>query len=188
MKYLENYNSFTAKNKDYTLISIHNRMLKKLNLESSILSVKVIPIVELYKIFKNLSPELNTEHLMLIVIYILINKLNINIELSKLLSTELSAEIPDFEQLVKKFTLSFHTILVITNMVCKKLIGGVKNLLSVENIVELLNLISLFVLEQNMMLDDLAYLIQDKNQKVLKNMVNFVNNNIGRNKNIKEAN
>jgi hypothetical protein len=178
MKHFENYSSFT-KNKDYKLISGHNRILKKLNLDSSILGVKTIPIVGIYKIFKNLTShiELSEEFMMLIIIYILLYKLNINLELSKKLRVELEAEIPNFQVLVKKFSLSLHTIIVIANIVFKKdtlVIDGFEKLLRVKIILKVLNLISDFIIEHTMNLDDFSYIVYDKDRKVLKNIVEFV--------------
>jgi hypothetical protein len=172
MKHFENYSSFT-KNKDYKLISGHNRILKKLNLDSSILGVKTIPIVGIYKIFKNLTShiELSEEFMMLIIIYILLYKLNINLELSKKLRVELEAEIPNFQVLVKKFSLSLHTIIVIANIVFKKdtlVIDGFEKLLRVKIILKVLNLISDFIIEHTMNLDDFSYIVYDKDRKVLK--------------------
>jgi len=184
MKFLENYNTYSKKNQDYKLISGHNKLLKKLNLESSILSYKSISIIGIYKIFKSLliqdNIHLSDEHMMLIVIYVLTNKLILNLELTKKLQIELVAEIPNFNTLVKKFTHSLHTMFVIVNMVFKKdtiVIGNFEKLLKIKTILKVLNLINDFINEQNLGLYKFSYLIYEKEEEVLKNIVKFVDGN-----------
>ena len=184
MKFLENYNTYSKKNQDYKLISGHNNLLKKLNLNSSILSYKSISIIGIYKIFKSLllqdNIHLSDEYMMLIVIYVLSNKLKLNLELTKKLQIELESEIPDFNTLVKKFTHSLHTIFVIVNMIFKKdniVIGNFEKLLKIKIILKVLNLINDFIIEQNISLHKFSYLIYEKNQEVLKDIVKFVDGN-----------
>jgi hypothetical protein len=181
MKYLEKYNAFSKKNKEYNLLSSHSKLIKNLNLESSILDIKSLQIVGLYKLFKNLTRnKISDEFIILLVVYLLIDKLNIDVDIQKNLQIELTEKIPNFQELVKKFALTLNVILTISNMVLKNddiVVGNFYKLLNVKTIQKVLSLISECVLEYNLFLDEFAYIIDDTNQKVLK-IVNFINKNM----------
>ena len=176
MKYFENYSSFTKKNTDYKLLAGHKRILKKYNLDSSLLNVKAIPIIGIYKFIKILD-NLPEEKLMSIILYILSYKLHISADKTKKLGSDLQLEIPNFESLVKKFTLVLNTLLMICNMVFKKdglVIGSLGQMLNLKIILKVLDLISDFCTEQNLGLQKFIYLIYEKDQDVLKSIVEFV--------------
>ena len=176
MKYFENYSSFTKKNTDYKLLAGHKRILKKYNLDSSLLNVKAIPIIGIYKFIKILD-NLPEEKLMSIILYILSYKLHISADKTKKLGSDLQLEIPNFESLVKKFTLVLNTLLMICNMVFKKdglVIGSLGQMLNLKIILKVLDLISDFCTEQNLGLQKFIYLIYEKDDEVLKSIVEFV--------------
>jgi hypothetical protein len=182
MKYLEKYNSFSKKNKEYKLLSGHSKLLKRLNLESSLLDVKSLQIVGIYKLFKNLTRnKISDEFIMLIVIYILIDKLNINLDIKLKLQSELTEEIPNFQELVKKFSLALNVVLTISNMVFKKdsiVVGSFNKLLNTKTILRVLSLIGEFSLGHNLVIDEFSYIISDNDQKVLKTIVDFIDKNL----------
>lgn len=182
MKYLEKFNTFTKKNKDYKLITVHNKILKRLELDSSALSLKKIPIVGIYKIFKNLliqdKIQLSDELMVSMVILVLLDKIVINIDKSKLLYSELENTVPNFKMLIRKFKLCLHSILVISNIVFKRdklVIGSFKKLLDVKLISKVLNLIEIFTLGHKIGLQEFSAIIHEKDQKVLKNIIEYVN-------------
>jgi len=182
MRYLEKYNSFVKKNQDYKLITVHNKILKRLELDSSILSLKTIPIIGIYKIFKNMliqdDIQLSDELLVSMVILVLLDKITKNIEKSKLLFSELENNVPDFQILIRKFKICLHSILVIVNIVFKRdklIISSFKKLFDVKIISKVLNVIGIFTLEHNIGLQEFSDIIHKKDQKVLKNIVEFIN-------------
>jgi hypothetical protein len=183
MKYLNLYESFIKKQQDYKLINVHNRVIKKLNLDSTILSTKTIPIIGIYKLIKELlildNISLSDEFLILIVIYFLTYILKLDLNLTKMLHTELENTIPNFKYLLKRFSLVINNLVIIFNISLKKVqvISGLEKMLNVENILEILDLITKFINEQKIGLNSFSFVIRNKKENVLKNLVEYINKN-----------
>lgn len=182
MKYLENFSSF-KKNQEYKLINQHKKLIKKLDLESSIIGVKIFPIIGIYKLAKILldidNQTLSDEVIMPTIIYCILLNIKINFEKTKILGLELEKNVPNFENLVKKFSRLINTLVTISNMVFKKdqiVIGSFRKMLNIKNslIVKIFNLIGDFCIEQNLGLQKFTYIIYEKPYEVLKNIVQFV--------------
>ena len=179
MKYLENFSSF-KKNQEYKLINQHKKLIKKLDLESSIIGVKIFPIIGIYKLAKTLlnidNQTLSDEVIISTIIYCILLNIEINFEKTKLLGLELEKNVPNFENLVKKFTRLINTLVTISNMVFKKdqiVIGSFRKMLNIKNslIVKIFNLIGDFCIEQNLGLQKFTYIIYEKPYEVLKNII-----------------
>lgn len=178
MKRIEKFNDFVKKYNQY--ISVHNRLVKKCRFDSTILDVKVIPMTTLYKFFKELILQDNThltdDNLISIIIYVLADKLKLDFEKTKLLHDELKDNIPNFLIIKKKISISLNNLLIVTNMVMKDtdVINNFIKFLNLLNISEIINKVDLYTTEHNIGLSDFTQIIGGKDQKVLKNIVNFI--------------
>ena len=177
MNKIKKFKDFVKKNNQYT--SVHNRIIKKCGFDSTILDVKVIPMTSIYKLFKDLlirdNTQITDDNLILLVIYIFSDKLQLDFNKTKLLQEELEFSIPDFKTLKKKFWLSIQNLLIITNILYKEktVINNFDKFLNLNDVYKIINNVGLFVAEHNMGLKEFSYIIVNKNQKVLKNIINY---------------
>jgi len=180
MNKIKKFKDFVKKNNQYT--SVHNRIIKKCGFDSTILDVKVIPMTSIYKLFKDLlirdNTQITDDNLILLVIYIFSDKLQLDFNKTKLLQEELEFSIPDFKTLKKKFWLSIQNLLIITNILYKEktVINNFDKFLNLNDVYKIINNVGLFVAEHNMGLKEFSYIIVNKNQKVLKNIINYNKN------------
>lgn len=178
MNKVDKFTDFVKKYNQYT--SSHNRLVKKCGFDSSILGIKTIPLTTIYKLFKELILKDNTQitddNLILIIIYILAEKLKLDLNKSKLLHDELINLIPNFIILKKRISISLQIILIITNIVCKKteVINNFEKFLNLKDIPEIVDKVVFYTKEHKIGLIDFSFIILDKKQKVLKNIVNFI--------------
>ena len=180
MNKIKKFKDFVKKHNQYT--SIHNRIVKKCGWDSTILDVKVIPMTSIYKLFKEFlirdNTQITDDNLILLVIYIFSDKLQLDFNKTKLLQEELEFSIPDFKTLKKKFWLSIQNLLIITNILYKDktVINNFDKFLNLNDVYKIINDVSLFAAEHNMGLKEFSYIIVNKNQKVLKNIINYNKN------------
>jgi hypothetical protein len=179
MKFLEKYSSYT-KSKDYKLMELHAKILKRLKIESSVLGVKSIPIVGIYKLLKVLiKKEVSDEELVLIVIYILTDKLNVDVELTNSLKIVLTNDIPNFKSLDLKLRSALNTIQTIINIFFKKdniVVGSLGKMFDVKIINKVLNQIGEFSISNGLNLDKFISIIDDETEKVLESLIKYLQN------------
>ena len=179
MNKIDKFNDFIKKYNQY--ITSHNRLVKKCGFDSTILDVKVIPMTTLYKFFKELilkdNTQINDDNLILIIIYLLSDKLKLDLNKTQLLHDELLNTIPNFLKLKKRISLSLNNLLIISNMVCKKteVINNFEKFLNLIDIPRIIDNIHLFTKEQKIGLSGFSFIIVNGNEKVLNNIVKFVN-------------
>lgn len=187
MKYIQKFERFSTSkknNQEYKLITIYKRLIKKLNLESSsIFGIKTFSIIGIHKLTKTLldidQQNLSDDVVMSVITYCILLKITENSDIKNRLGLELEKSVPNFQNLVKKFSRLLNTLITITNMVFKKdqiVIGSLRKMLNIKTtlIIKVFNLIGDFCIEQNMGLQKFTFIIHEKPYKVLKNIVQFV--------------
>lgn len=151
--YLKKFNHFIKKNKDYKLITIYNKIIAKLNLDDLLVS-KIIPIINIHKTIQLLTRnkyKLTDEYSLLIVVYIILIKMNININLINKLRLELDNEIPNFKIISKIYTQIINTLIIKANIKFKKntVISGIKDFLNVKDLIIFFNDINNQIIEND---------------------------------------
>jgi hypothetical protein len=150
--------------------------------------MSIVGIYKFIRVLLNLDNiSLDDKQIVQIIIYIISYKLKVNIEKTDLLHTELENSIPNFKWFVKKFTLVLNNLIVITNIVFKNdglVISGLRKMLDIPTILKVLDLITIFTKEQNFGLKKFSFIITEKDQKVLKNIVHHVLKNRGLNETV----
>ena len=102
------------KYKTYKLLTLHDKILNRFDLDSTILKTKSLQIVQLYEIIKNIkNPNITDEQIVLITIYILMDRLHINLETKRKIGIGLDVSI------VKKINIVLNVILTVSNISLK---------------------------------------------------------------------
>jgi hypothetical protein len=177
MNKIEKFEEFKKK---YQYISKHNKFVKKCGFDSTILDIKVIPIVTIYKFFKNLlikdNTQLNDDNLILLIIYILAEKFKLDFKKTKLLHDNLQNTISDFKILKKRFSLSLDNLLIISNIVYKDIdvINNFDKFLNFVDIYKIIEGVNLFSTEHNIGLKEFSFIIYNKKENVLKNIIKYL--------------
>ncbi len=159
------------KYKTYKLLTLHDKILNRFNLESTIFKTKSLPIVEIYEIIKNIKYlNISDEQIILITIYILMDRLNIDLETKGKIGIGLDVSI------VKKINIVLNVILTVSNITLKDttVISGFVKLFDFKNIHTILSKINEYVIINKLCIDDFPHIIEDKKQKVLKDIIYFI--------------
>jgi hypothetical protein len=151
--YLEKFNYFIKKNKDYKLITIYNKIITKFDL-NDLLITKIIPIINIHKTIQLLTQnqyKLTDEYSLLIIVYIILIKMKINIELTNKLRFKLNNEIPNFKLISKIYTQILNTLIIKCNIKYKKntVISGIKDFLNFKDLIVFFNDMNTYIIENN---------------------------------------
>ena len=179
MNKVDKFTDFVKKYNQY--ISIHNRLIKKYGFNDTILDVKVIHLTTIYKLFKELllkdNIKITDDNFISMIIYVLAVKLKLDLNKINLLHDELINQIPNFISLKKRIFRCLETLLIITNIIFKKfeIINNFEKFLNLKDTPKIIDKLILFTKKHEIGLSDFSFIIMDKQQKVLKNIIIFIN-------------